>query len=253
MVSADTVRRGDDAMHILLIDWKNNGRFYCVLYSADQLNPYAEMWKTRELPDATLLSWTYSPRKRDDENERRKRRFAQHAGSLSVDVRLPTSGQDVARFLNQLFDLVVTRVWADDLQARGSPRLRSRRFTLPDEVAVYVEGATQRVVVNKYERDPEARQACIEHWGQKCSVCGLDFSERYGPEAAGLIHVHHLDALANTKSRRRVDPVKDLRPVCPNCHAVIHWAEPPHTIERVRAMLRGGASRGSSRSRATTR
>lgn len=31
-----------------------------------------------------------------------------------------------------------------------------------------------------------------------------------------------------------------LRPVCPNCHAVIHATKPPRTIEQVAKMVRGG-------------
>lgn len=34
-----------------------------------------------------------------------------------------------------------------------------------------------------------------------------------------------------------IDPIKDLRPVCPNCHAVIHLREPAFSIEEVKAML----------------
>jgi hypothetical protein len=30
-----------------------------------------------------------------------------------------------------------------------------------------------------------------------------------------------------------VDPVKDLRPVCPNCHAMIHRRSPPLSIEEI--------------------
>ncbi len=35
-----------------------------------------------------------------------------------------------------------------------------------------------------------------------------------------------------------VDPIEDLRPVCPNCHAVIHFRDPPFTIEGAKEMLR---------------
>jgi 5-methylcytosine-specific restriction protein A len=37
-----------------------------------------------------------------------------------------------------------------------------------------------------------------------------------------------------------VDPVADLRPVCPNCHAMLHRDEPPLTIESLRQLRRGG-------------
>jgi 5-methylcytosine-specific restriction protein A len=30
-----------------------------------------------------------------------------------------------------------------------------------------------------------------------------------------------------------VDPVKDLEPVCPNCHAMLHRKDPPYSIEEL--------------------
>jgi 5-methylcytosine-specific restriction enzyme A len=44
----------------------------------------------------------------------------------------------------------------------------------------YREGAVRQVLVNAYERDRAARQACITHYGLACVVCGLRFEERYG-------------------------------------------------------------------------
>jgi len=35
----------------------------------------------------------------------------------------------------------------------------------------------------------------------------------------------------------RDDPIRDLRPVCPNCHVVIHRREPPYSIDEVRQLL----------------
>jgi predicted HNH restriction endonuclease len=31
--------------------------------------------------------------------------------------------------------------------------------------------------------------------------------------------------------------VRDLRPVCPNCHATLHHREPPYSLEEVRQFL----------------
>lgn len=100
------------------------------------------------------------------------------------------------------------------------------------------EGAATAVTVNAYERNPLARQRCIEHYGYKCSACEFDFETIYGPAAKGLIHVHHLRPLAAVAREYEVHPINDLRPICPNCHAMIHRQDPPYTIEELRAMLR---------------
>jgi 5-methylcytosine-specific restriction protein A len=94
-------------------------------------------------------------------------------------------------------------------------------------------------MVNKYERDPRARQLCLNHYGYCCSVCGLDFSERYGELGAGFIHVHHLKELSAVGQGYNVDPVADLRPVCPNCHAMLHKVSPAMPVEELKQKLRG--------------
>lgn len=116
--------------------------------------------------------------------------------------------------------------------------------TFPDEVAsaaVFPEGALRRVYVNAYERNPGARAACIAHYGATCVVCGFDFAV-YGRLAEGFIHVHHLVPLSQTGGEYEVDPVADMRPVCPNCHAVIHLGGECRKIEDVRQLLRRGST-----------
>ena len=107
----------------------------------------------------------------------------------------------------------------------------------PDEIddASIYEGAKKRIVVNAYERDPRARMLCIQHYGTRCFVCRVDLGERYGPVAIGLIDVHHLVPLSRIGEEYRVDPIRDLRPLCPDCHAVIHIKEPPYEIVDIRA------------------
>ncbi|WP_437497542.1 HNH endonuclease [Sorangium sp. So ce1099] len=111
---------------------------------------------------------------------------------------------------------------------------------LPNEVSSperVIEGARSQIVVNAYERDSRARRACVAHHGTRCSACGIALGEVYGEIAAGLIHVHHLRPLSEIRGEYELDPIKDLRPVCPNCHAVIHRRSPALTIEEVRAVL----------------
>jgi hypothetical protein len=100
------------------------------------------------------------------------------------------------------------------------------------------EGAVSRTTAVRYERDRTLRHDCLDHYGDACCACGLLFEERYGSEAAGLIHVHHLRPLARHAGRQKVHPVRHLRPVCPNCHAVIHSRRKPYSIDEVQHMLR---------------
>lgn len=113
-------------------------------------------------------------------------------------------------------------------------------FRGPDEIptAGYAEGSVRRVLVNSYERDRAARRDCISHHGPVCTVCGLVFEERYGAIGAGYMHVHHLVPLSEIGEEYRVDPIEDLRPVCPNCHAMLHRRHPPFSIEEVRRQLK---------------
>jgi len=99
------------------------------------------------------------------------------------------------------------------------------------------EGASREVLQNEYERNPALRTLCIRARGNRCLVCGLSFEDVYGSAAAGIIHVHHLEPLGHVGHAHVVDPSKDLIPVCPNCHAVIHRRTPPFTPDEVKAML----------------
>ncbi len=107
-----------------------------------------------------------------------------------------------------------------------------------DTSAPCIEGAPTSALVTVYERDPVARQRCIQHYGPVCVVCGFSFEEVFGEQAAGYIHVHHIKAVSARGGSYEVDPVRDLRPVCPNCHAVIHLRQPPYSIATVKIMRR---------------
>jgi 5-methylcytosine-specific restriction protein A len=56
--------------------------------------------------------------------------------------------------------------------------------------------------------------------------------------------VHHLRPLAEIGAEYVLDPEVDLRPVCPNCHAMLHRTRPPMSIEAL-ATLRSVIRRGS--------
>jgi len=112
-------------------------------------------------------------------------------------------------------------------------------FKSSDEVSdrSLAEGAKKKIYVNAYERSSKAREECIEHYGAICSVCNFDFEKVYGSLGKGYIHVHHLIALSEIKKEYKVNPIKDLRPVCPNCHAMLHQKKEVISIERLKEVL----------------
>ena len=101
----------------------------------------------------------------------------------------------------------------------------------------FSEGHRQLVLSYRYERDQHARTRCIRHYGTNCAVCGFNFGAVYGSIGEGFIHVHHLKPLSECDAEQEIDPIRDLRPVCPNCHAMLHRQYPPYSIEDLRAIL----------------
>lgn len=111
---------------------------------------------------------------------------------------------------------------------------------LPEEVEApeqFIEGASKTVTVNTYERNAEARAKCIKHHGYMCAVCKFDFTAFYGSIGDKYIHVHHVIPLSEIGQEYVLNPIKDLVPVCPNCHAIIHRTRPAISVEQLRRHL----------------
>jgi 5-methylcytosine-specific restriction enzyme A len=110
----------------------------------------------------------------------------------------------------------------------------------PDEVdpnIKYAEGKTKKVTVNSYERNSIARKRCIEHYGLNCQVCGFNFKDKFDKIGKDFIHVHHKVDIALIGNEYSVDPIKDLIPVCPNCHSMLHKRKPAYSIEELKNII----------------
>jgi hypothetical protein len=89
----------------------------------------------------------------------------------------------------------------------------------PDEFVI--EGGLALAIHLSRERD----QAIITTFKQslesfECCVCGFDFRKTYGELGKDFIEAHHITPLGAGK--RRETRVTDLRPVCSNCHRMLH-------------------------------
>jgi 5-methylcytosine-specific restriction protein A len=114
----------------------------------------------------------------------------------------------------------------------------------PDEaeLSAEMEGGVSLLTVKKRERNPRNRLLCLRLHGYRCKVCGLEPHGVYG-DAGRILHVHHLHPLAELDEERSYDPVKDLVPLCPNCHAAVHtqkpWPIPPEELQQTMALIHG--------------
>lgn len=100
------------------------------------------------------------------------------------------------------------------------------------------EGRSYAVTQTKYERNTEARRRCLSHYGHSCAVCHFNFEETFGELGKNFIHVHHLRQISEAGGHYKIDPVTDLRPVCPNCHAMLHRSDEPWNLEAIKRLLR---------------
>ena len=143
---------------------------------------------------------------------------------------------DADRILHDFDILYPLYQFVESETATKAPTLR-----LPEEIeesSAHREGNVEKILVNRYERDPHARKECIQHYGAICVLCNFDFAAKYGPVMDGFIHVHHVKQLAKLGPDYQVDPIRDLRPVCPNCHAVLHSKEPCYSLDQVLGFLK---------------
>jgi len=110
----------------------------------------------------------------------------------------------------------------------------------PDEIEdIYnlLEGATKQITVNAYERNLKARRECIEYYGTICTICNFNFEEIYGEIGRDFIHVHHIKPLSEINEQYKINSIEDLRPICPNCHAMLHKRKPAYSIEEIKNLI----------------
>ncbi len=137
-----------------------------------------------------------------------------------------------------IYDLEKT--WFDFLNTNGySQQLNVdlREIDNSRSQTKYTEGNIETITTTKYERNPYARSACVKEHGTICKICGFDFEKVYGEIGKGFIHIHHLKPLSEIGKEYSLDPINDLCPVCPNCHAMIHKRRPAYSLQDIKGRI----------------
>jgi 5-methylcytosine-specific restriction enzyme A len=122
------------------------------------------------------------------------------------------------------------RLWQDHGPAPMQPVQLVPGTCPPDAVST--------IEVNRYEQDPDARRVCLAFHGTACSACSFSFEAGYGDIGTGFIDVHHVVPPAMLGGGYQLDPVADLVPLCPNCHAMVHrGVGAPRTVSELRRII----------------
>lgn len=107
---------------------------------------------------------------------------------------------------------------------------------LPYEMEGVTEGQTVAEMSKTYERSRVNRALCLAYHGYDCKACGTNMRQVYSGLANDFIHVHHLNPVA-TSGVTKPDPIKDMIPLCPNCHGAAHLRVPPYTLVEIKSMI----------------
>jgi 5-methylcytosine-specific restriction protein A len=105
------------------------------------------------------------------------------------------------------------------------------------QLTTYIEGAKKTIVVNAYERSTGAKEECKKLNGHDCIVCGFNFEKTFGELGKHFIHVHHLVPLHQIGESYKINPITDLVPICPNCHAMIHRKKEMLSIKQLKEII----------------
>ncbi len=149
--------------------------------------------------------------------------FKRHFCAQGTTFRNPLS-DEVLQVLDSLLPQTIEFQFAEEISKKKEK--------------LFFEGAKQKITINKYERNLDARKECIKYHGYNCKVCDFNFEKFYGVLGKHYIHVHHLVPLCEITEEYNINPKTDLIPVCPNCHAMLHRSENSNDIDSLRKIIK---------------
>jgi len=88
-----------------------------------------------------------------------------------------------------------------------------------------------------FNQNPKLRELCLKKYGANCYICKKNLKTIYGESIKYIIDIHHENESSVFKNECEVN-IEDLKPVCPNCHTIIHMKKDPcYTIDEVKEMI----------------
>lgn len=106
------------------------------------------------------------------------------------------------------------------------------------------EGELKTRTADYRSRSRELRHEAIKHYTRDgrlpCEACGFDFSKAYAQIGNGFIHIHHLKPVSFMRGEpmNLKQALANVRPLCANCHQMVHRRSPPISIAELQSMLK---------------
>jgi len=151
------------------------------------------------------------------------------AGKLHLD-----QNKDILTYL-----LINDFVYSDltDSLKRIEADPKKRKIETFDENIIIQEGIKSITEVDVFTRSSQLRDYAMSYFTTNdgrisCSCCTFNFQDFYGDYGANFIEIHHVKPIFQYQGGELVktikDAVKNLTPVCSNCHRMIHrnWTKP---------------------------
>lgn len=133
----------------------------------------------------------------------------------------------ISEWLRYSFDFIFSLLTITDINDKNK-----------SVMSIQTEGTPAEMRSIRYERNPINRQLCLHRKGYNCAVCGMNFYDIYGEIGYHYIEVHHTTPVSAMKPRYVFDVDRDLVPLCPNCHAMVHRKNPPYTVNELKEMIK---------------
>lgn len=167
------------------------------------------------------------------------RRTYQNSGLQTIHKKSKVAEYDIWLFRRKNIDK-----FFQEIMVKKCPPLASLEVIENQFDKNYSEGEKSYGLSSFYERDPNLRREAInkfryEHDGELfCSICGFDFSRKYGKYGADFIEVHHITPLSEDERGLHNASVDELICVCSNCHSMIHHKSPAMKPEELKALIK---------------
>lgn len=130
--------------------------------------------------------------------------------------------------LNYLFSQKF--MYEDTISVAKKISEKGQEIIVYDENIIISEGKIEVKENKARERSKALRDAAILYYSQlgklKCKVCGFCFEDMYGDIGKNFIEIHHERPICKYENSGNIqfisEAVKNVKPLCSNCHRMIH-------------------------------